>query len=55
MRVRSLFSHSEGRVTCEAGNRDEVTRARESLKWLGRFRFKLKFEFEAGLNRDQDR
>ena len=43
MRMFSLFSHSEGRVTCEAGNRYEVTRARDPLKWLGRFRFKLKF------------
>jgi hypothetical protein len=33
----------------------EVTRLRKFLKWFDRFWFKVKLEFEAGFNKDQDR
>ena len=55
MRMRALQSRATGHAPCMAGNREEVTRVRKFLKWLGRFWFKLKFEFEAGFNTDQDR
>lgn len=54
-RMHALYSRAAGHASCVNGNRKEVTRVRKFLKWLGRFRFKLKFEFEAGFNRDQDR
>ena len=55
MRMCALRFRSAGRMTCDAGNRKEVTRVRKFLRWLGRFWFKLKFEFETGFNTDQDR
>ena len=55
MHFHALYSRAAGRAPCADGNRKEVTRVRKFLKWLGRFWFKLKFEFEAGFNRDQDR
>jgi hypothetical protein len=42
-------------MACVDGNRKEAARARKFLKWLGRFWFKLKFEFEAGSNEDHNR
>lgn len=36
-------------------DRKEATRLREFLKWLHRFRFTLKIEFQAGFNENQDR
>jgi hypothetical protein len=55
MRMHALYSRATGRVICAASNREEVTRVRKFLKWLGRCWFKLKFEFQAGFNTDQDR
>lgn len=55
MRPHALYSRAAGHALCISGNRKEVTRVRKFLKWLGRFWFKLKFEFEAGFNADQDR
>lgn len=55
MHMRARYSRAAGRASCVKGNRKEVTRVRKFLKWLGRFWFKLKFEFEAGFNTDQDR
>ena len=55
MRPHALYSRAAGYALCIDGNRKEVTRVRKFLKWLGRFWFKLKFEFEAGFNKDQDR
>lgn len=37
------------------GVRKEVTRVKKFLGWLNRFWFKLKIEFQAGFNKDQDR
>ncbi|CAO3419188.1 hypothetical protein [Azospirillum endophyticum] len=54
-RRHALYSRAAECATCIAGNRKEVTRVRKFLKWLGRFWFKLKFEFQAGFNTDQDR
>lgn len=36
-------------------NRREVTRLKVFLKWVRRFWFRMKFEFEAGFNTDRDR
>lgn len=55
MRAHALYSRAAGHASCVKGNRKEVTRVRKFLKWLGRFWFKLKFEFEAGFNADQNR
>lgn len=38
-----------------SAHRKEVTRLRKFLKWFDRFWFKVKLEFEAGFNKDQDR
>jgi hypothetical protein len=37
------------------GVRKEVTRAKKFLRWLDRFWFKLKIEFQARFNKDQGR
>ncbi len=55
MHMRARHSRAAGRASRAKGNRKEVTRVRKFLKWLGRFWFKLTFEFEAGFNTDQDR
>jgi hypothetical protein len=44
-----------GRGFSWPANRREVTRLKVFLKWLRRFWFRMKFEFEAGFNQDQDR
>ncbi|CAO3374151.1 hypothetical protein [Azospirillum argentinense] len=38
-----------------SGIREEVMRLKRYLKWLQRFWFRMKFEFEAGFNQDHDR
>ena len=53
--MHALYSRAAGHASRVDGNQKEVTRVRKFLKWLGRFWFKLKFEFEAGFNTDQDR
>ena len=49
------YSRAAGRAPCADGNQKEVTRVRKFLKWLSRFWFKLKFEFQAGFNTAQER
>lgn len=38
-----------------SGIREEVMRLKRYLKWLRRFWFRMKFEFEAGFNQGHDR
>ena len=40
--------------THQSGIRKEVMRLKTYLKWFRRFRFQMKFEFEAGFNQDRD-
>ncbi len=55
MHMRARYSRAARRASRAKGNRKEVTRVKKFLKWLDRFWFKLKFEFQAGFNTDQDR
>ncbi|CAO3405866.1 hypothetical protein [Azospirillum largimobile] len=55
MRMHAPYSRAAGCASRAHGNRKEVTRVKKFLKWFNHFWFKLKFEFEAGFNRDQDR
>lgn len=54
--IRAAYTHVWRRPGCfRLADRKEVARLREFLKWLHRFRFRVKLEFEAGFNWDQDR
>jgi len=50
-----VYGVRAGRVWSRTTKRKEVTRLKKLLRWLRRFWFRVKLEFEAGFNLDQDR